>query len=98
MPGSPSSTRGRRLNTFSKKISQQTMRCFTRLMTAVYVLYGKPFKKSYGVGCLGEELIPVEYQELHRDLLKHRDKILAHSDASGFEWFDVGHPVLAQPA
>jgi hypothetical protein len=60
------------------------------LMTAVYVLYGKPFKKSYGVGCLGEELIPVGYQELHRDLLKHRDKVLAHSDTSGFEWFDVG--------
>lgn len=60
------------------------------LMTAVYVLYGKPFKKSYGVGCLGEELIPVEYQELHRDLMKHRDKILAHSDASGFDWLDVG--------
>lgn len=63
---------------------------FYPLMTAVYVLYGKPFGKSYGVGCLGKELIPVEYQELHRDLLKHRDKILAHSDASKFEWFDVG--------
>jgi hypothetical protein len=60
------------------------------LMTAVYVLYGKPFKKSNIVGCLGEELIPLEYQELHRDLLKHRDKILAHSDAKGFEWLDVG--------
>jgi hypothetical protein len=60
------------------------------LMTAVYVLYGKPFKKSNVVGCLGEELIPLEYQELHRDLLKHRDKILAHSDAKGFEWLDVG--------
>src|ERR1035441_3266898 len=60
------------------------------LMTAVYVLYGKPFRKSRGVGCLGEEMIPLQYQELHRDLLKHRDKILAHSDANGFEWFDVG--------
>jgi hypothetical protein len=60
------------------------------LMTAVYVLYGKPFKKSHGVGCLGEELIPSQYQELHQNLLKHRDKILAHSDSNGFEWFDVG--------
>jgi hypothetical protein len=63
---------------------------FYPLMTAVYVLYGKPFRKSHGVGCLGEELIPLQYQELHRDLLKHRDKILAHSDANGFEWFDAG--------
>ena len=63
---------------------------FYPLITAVYVLYGKPFRKSRGVGCLGEELIPLEYQELHRDLLKHRDKILAHSDASEFEWFGVG--------
>jgi hypothetical protein len=63
---------------------------FYPLMTGVYVLYGKPFRKSHGVGCLGEELIPTEYQELHRDLVKHRDKILAHSDANGFEWFDVG--------
>jgi len=60
------------------------------LMTAVYVLYGKPFRKSHGVGCLGEELIPLQYKELHQDFLKHRDKILAHSDANGFEWFDVG--------
>lgn len=63
---------------------------FYPLMTAVYVLYGKPFKKSRQVGSLGEELIPPEYRELHRDLLNHRDKILAHSDAGEFEWFDVG--------
>lgn len=64
---------------------------FYPLMTAVYVLYGKPFRKSRGVGCpLGEELISSDYLELHCDLLKHRDKILAHSDANEFEWFDVG--------
>ncbi len=60
-------------------------------MAAIYVLYGKPFKKSHGMGCpLGEDIIPPDYLELHRDLLKHRDKILAHSDANKFEWFDVG--------
>ncbi|MDD5140680.1 MAG: hypothetical protein PHY43_10530 [Verrucomicrobiales bacterium] len=60
------------------------------LMTAVYVLYGRPFKKSHGVGCFGEELIPLQYRELHGDLLKHRDKILAHSDSNSFEWLNVG--------
>jgi len=64
---------------------------FYPLMAAVYVLYGKPFKKSCGVGCpIGEDIIPQDYLELHRDLLKHRDKILAHSDANKFELFDVG--------
>ena len=73
-----------------KKIAEDDP-IFYPLMTAVYVLYGKPFRKSRGVGCpLGEELIPPDYLELHRDLLKHRDKILAHSDANEFEWFDVG--------
>jgi len=63
---------------------------FYPLMAAVYVLYGKPFKKSRGVGSLGEEIIPPEYQALHRELLKHRDQIYAHSDATAFEWPDVG--------
>lgn len=63
---------------------------FYPLITAIYVLYGRPFKKSYGVGSLGEEIIPPEYLELHRLLLNHRDQIYAHSDATGFELPDVG--------
>jgi hypothetical protein len=64
---------------------------FYPLMASVYVLYGKPFKMSRGVGSpLGEGIIPHSYLELHRDLLKHRDKIMAHSDANKIEWFDVG--------
>lgn len=63
---------------------------FYPLIMAVYVLYGKPFKRSHGVGLLGEEIVPSEYQELHRDLVKHRDQIYAHSDADAFEWADVG--------
>jgi|ERR1700722_6134590 len=45
---------------------------FYPLMTSLFVLYGKPFKNSRGIGSLGEEIIPVQHQELHRDLLKHR--------------------------
>jgi hypothetical protein len=63
---------------------------FYPLITAVYVLYGRPFKNSYGVGSLGEELIPLEHLELHRLLLNHRDQIYAHADATTFELPDVG--------
>lgn len=63
---------------------------FYPLVTAVYVLYGKPFKPSHGVGFLEDGIVPSEYQELHRELLKHRDQIYAHSDAAAFKWFDVG--------
>ncbi len=62
---------------------------FYPLITAIYVLYGKPFKRSHGVGFLGVEIVPAEYQDLHHDLLKHRDQIYAHSDANAFEWADV---------
>lgn len=65
---------------------------FYPLITAVYVLYGKPFRVSRGVGKLGEEMIPSEHLELHRLLLNHRDQIYAHSDAMSFELPDCGQP------
>ena len=63
---------------------------FYPLITAVYVIYGKPFRLSRGVGKLEEEMIPPEYLELHRLLLDHRDQIYAHVDATGFELSDLG--------
>ncbi|HTX22705.1 MAG TPA: hypothetical protein VMD27_12730 [Candidatus Aquilonibacter sp.] len=63
---------------------------FYPLIAAVYVLYGRPFKNSFGVGSLGEEIIPPGHLELHRLLLKHRDRIYAHTDATNFELPDVG--------
>ena len=63
---------------------------FYPLVTAVYVLYGKPFKISRGIDSLGEEIVPSEYRELHGNLITHRDKLYAHSDADAFEWPDVG--------
>jgi hypothetical protein len=63
---------------------------FFPLITAVYVLYGRPFKRTKGVGVLGKEIIPQEHLELHQSILDHRDQIYAHSDAIGFELADVG--------
>jgi hypothetical protein len=60
------------------------------LITAVHVSYGKPFRKSRGVGQLEEEIIPPQHLDLHRLLLKHRDQTFAHTDATGFELPDCG--------
>ncbi len=63
---------------------------YVPLITAVYSLYGRPFKCSCGVGSLGKEIIPPEHLQLHDEILTHRDKIYVHSDAVKFELADVG--------
>jgi hypothetical protein len=63
---------------------------FFPLMSAVYVLYGRPFKKTKGVGLLGNELVPQDHLKLHQSILDHRDQIYAHSDAKGLELANVG--------
>src|SRR5437667_2114127 len=63
---------------------------FYPLVTSVYVLYGKPFKRARGVGQLDEELISPEHLDLHRQLLEHRDQIYAHTDADAFPLADYG--------
>jgi hypothetical protein len=63
---------------------------FYPLVTSVYVLYGKPFKRARGVGQLGEELIPPQHLDLHRALLQHRDQLYAHTDADAGPLADYG--------
>lgn len=64
---------------------------FYSLITAIYVLYGKPFLSNYGVGPLEEGIIPAEYLALHRTLLIHRNETYAHSEAkNAFEFPDAG--------
>ena len=69
---------------------QQDNPSYVPLITAVYSLYGRPFKCSRGVGSLGKEIIPPEHLQLHDEILTHRDKIYVHSDAVEFELADVG--------
>ena len=59
---------------------------FYSLITAVYVLYAKPFKRARGgVGMLGNEIIPKELRELHEQLVQHRDQLYAHRDPQSFQ-------------
>ena len=47
---------------------------FYSLITRVYVLYAKPFKRARGgIGMLGNEIVPKDQLELHNSLLQHRD-------------------------
>jgi hypothetical protein len=60
------------------------------LITAIYILYGKPFKRSNVVGKLPAAIVPSESRELHKVLLDHRDQIYAHTDAESFQLPDLG--------
>ena len=60
------------------------------LLTSVYVLYGKPFKRANVVGKLADDIIPPEHKNLHDTLLEHRDKFYAHTDAKSFKLPDFG--------
>ena len=63
---------------------------FYPLITAVYVLYGKPFGKNYGMGSLKEDFVATEHLDLHKELLQHRDQTYVHSDATRLEIPDAG--------
>ncbi|MBW2569870.1 MAG: hypothetical protein JRE47_11040 [Deltaproteobacteria bacterium] len=47
--------------------------------------YGKPFKKSRGLGKIPEKMIPQRHIELHEFILRVRDKMVAHVDTIGLE-------------
>jgi hypothetical protein len=55
------------------------------LITAIYVLYGKPFKRSNVVGKLPRDIVPAEFQQLHKIIMDHRDQLYAHTDAESFD-------------
>lgn len=55
---------------------------FTSLMTALHILYARPFKQRSAVK-LSEDIIPSEYKITHQALLGFRDQIYAHMDVDG---------------
>ena len=64
---------------------------FYSLITAVYVLYAKPFKRARGgIGMLGNEMVPKHQLELHALLLQDRDQLYAHRDPQSFHLPDRG--------
>ena len=59
----------------SKKGSQ--MRSW--LTVSATVLYARPFKQWPEVR-LAEDDVPIKYREVHKEVLKYRDKVIAHRD------------------
>jgi len=58
---------------------------FYPLMIALHALYARPFRHSKDNRNLEEGLIPSQHSELHKTLLRSRDKVFAHQDkSSGF--------------
>jgi hypothetical protein len=53
------------------------------LVTAIAVLYARPFKHSKGIERLTSQFIPKKFQRLHDDLILIRDQSSAHVDARG---------------
>src|ERR1700685_2345940 len=52
------------------------------LMTALHILYGRPFKQRMEMK-LTADIVPKDYQETHGALISMRDQIYAHTDVDG---------------
>jgi hypothetical protein len=62
------------------------------LISAIYVLYGKPFKRSSVVGKLPRDIVPEKFRALHDLMEYHRDQVYAHTDAHDWNDDEPGVP------
>jgi hypothetical protein len=53
------------------------------LVTAICVLYARPFKRSRGIEGLTLQIVPKKFLHLHNHLILVRDQTSAHVDARG---------------
>jgi hypothetical protein len=58
-------------------------RIYYPLITAISVLYARPFKRSKGIRRLTEQFVPRKFLKLHKQLILVRDQTTAHVDAQG---------------
>jgi len=56
----------------------------TSLMTALHILYGRPFKQRPEVR-ISEDIVPINYKDTHGALISMRDTIYAHTDVGGLK-------------
>ena len=52
------------------------------LSVGLICFYARPFTNNRPLGPLTEDIIPQEHFELHRTILKMRNKLFAHTDAT----------------
>jgi len=68
-----------RLLAFMLSQSQQGPQMRTWLTVSATVLYARPFKQWPEVR-LAEDDVPIKYREVHKEVLKYRDKVIGHCD------------------
>ena len=68
-----------RLLAFMLSQSQQGPQMRSWLTVSATVLYARPFKQWPEVR-LAEDDVPIKYREVHNEVLKYRDKVIAHRD------------------
>jgi len=68
-----------RLLAFMFSQSQQRPQMRSWLTVSATVLYARPFKQWPEVR-LAEDDVPIKYREVHKEVLKYRDKVIAHRD------------------
>ena len=68
-----------RLLAFMLAQSQHGPQMRTWLTVSATVLYARPFKQWPEVR-LAEDDVPIKYREVHNEVLKYRDKVIAHRD------------------
>ncbi|SRR6266567_1096077 len=69
----------RRLLAFMLSEGQQGSQMRLWLTVSATVLYAAPFRQRAEVK-LAEDEVPIKYRAAHNDVLKHRDKVIAHRD------------------
>ena len=68
-----------RLLPFMLSQSQQGPQMRNWLTVSATVLYARPFRQWPEVR-LAEDDVPIKYREVHKEVLKYRDKLIAHRD------------------
>jgi len=68
-----------RLLAFMLSQSQQGPQMRNWLTVSATVLYARPFRQWPEVR-LAEDDVPIKYREVHKEVLKYRDKVIAHRD------------------
>ena len=68
-----------RLLAFMLSQSQQGPQMRNWLTVSATVLYARPFRQWPEVR-LAEDDVPIKYREVHKEVLKYRDKVVAHRD------------------
>jgi hypothetical protein len=85
-----------RLLAFMVSQSQQGPQMRTWLTVSATVLYARPFKQRPEVR-LAEDDVPIKYREVHNEVLKYRDKVIAHRnpDAHKRDVWENGVPIVS---